>query len=202
MTQTIPPGLGRYRSLIEQLVRSVEPFVPTCESDIAIQVERGVGFPISLTRPPGSSLPDSFARLANLAAAGRLARVDVVDRSGHRRPIYRPLLTFAWLATAQQATSLPPAWSEAIERSCEGLMADCAATPAAGGAAPAAQAGPICVAALAALGLTVAGTRLGRPEWTNAGRDAMRALAEGQTSSGAFFAPADRTTRRRSGITS
>jgi hypothetical protein len=80
--------LARYAALIDGLIVHPLVFVPEAETETAVQVERGVVYPQALK---SQTLPSStpLDRLLDLAQAGRIDAMIVLDRHGHRRPFYR-----------------------------------------------------------------------------------------------------------------
>src|SRR5688572_1808964 len=90
----------RYTALITDAVgtRAGDPFQPATEGDTAVQVERGTVYAAALVgRPRDASAIDRIERLVRMAAGGPPGSVVVVDAAGHHRPVYRPLLVYAWL---------------------------------------------------------------------------------------------------------
>src|SRR6476659_7053488 len=92
----------RYATLIEQALTSTASattppaFTPTAESATALQIERGVVRRDALLAAPSS--PSLTERLIHVSTVDRLRPLAIVDRAGHHRPVYRPLLAYAWLA--------------------------------------------------------------------------------------------------------
>src|SRR2546430_6515558 len=80
----------KYHHLIESLMRSSlrSPSLDA-ESATAIQVERG-----SIIAGGDAALVE---RLIEVAKSERLSTMAVIDSAGHLRPVYRPLLVYAWL---------------------------------------------------------------------------------------------------------
>jgi len=87
--------LEQYARQIRQILSGLQDFKPQAESPSGIQVERGAVFAKTLLDP------DFRVSLPNLTATQR-----IIDRNGHSRPIYRPLLGYALL----QAHPVAPAW--------------------------------------------------------------------------------------------
>lgn len=80
--------------LLSQEVR----FDPEVESESAIQLERGVIYPeVLLTHAWAKSAIERMIQMGTSNDATRLARLAVVDRQGHHRPVYRGLLVYASL---------------------------------------------------------------------------------------------------------
>src|SRR4051812_10627259 len=87
----------RYAALIEQaLTAAMSPATFDAESATAVQVERGVMLRDAvLGMPPDSSQTEALILLST--SIDQLRPLAVIDRSGHHRPVYRPLLAYAWL---------------------------------------------------------------------------------------------------------
>src|SRR5437773_694927 len=90
----------------------------TSESANAVQVERGIVLPWALVGPARDESP-AVDRLIELARFPRAGDVAVIDAGGHDRPVYRPLLIYAWLVAFRvRYETLPPSefgrWDEAL----------------------------------------------------------------------------------------
>src|SRR3978361_219876 len=89
----------QYDTLISELLPlqlEILPFAANSEfPEIPLSV--GVAFPLLMksARTPLSPVIALVEPL--LAATAILADVCVVDRAGHSRPVYRPLLVYSWL---------------------------------------------------------------------------------------------------------
>ena len=106
----------RYAKLIENLLARAVPFAATRESATVAQVERATALADLLADRP-------------VSAVG--VRADVVDAAGHRRPVYRSVLAYAYRA-AGVAPPLADRWLASLP------TADVAFTAADGAAAAAA----------------------------------------------------------------
>src|SRR5438270_13215945 len=86
----------RYAGLITAALRGSGASVPiayNAEDPRLVQVERGVVFPELLLDAARAREPvEVVQRLIAASEATRLARLVIVDRTGHSRPVYRPLL--------------------------------------------------------------------------------------------------------------
>src|SRR3954451_6807461 len=97
MSQTAQEEFRRYAAMIDAALPPAEPFRPATEGPAAVQVDRGVVFPICLRDSRDPLAADHVERLISLSSLRHVADIAVVDRAGHRRPVYRPLLGYAWL---------------------------------------------------------------------------------------------------------
>ena len=91
---------SRYAALIRPLIVLDESFDPSAEQAASLQVERGELFPLALGFGPEEpeALSARAERLIELARyPERLGTIAVVDRRDHHRPVYRPILIYAFL---------------------------------------------------------------------------------------------------------
>src|SRR2546423_5154576 len=133
-------AFSRYAKLIEDLIAT--PAAPRLdlEGATSVQVERG----IVLTHAVMDRV-DDFAtvdRLIEIARSERLATIAVIDAAGHLRPVYRPLLVYAWLSAFRiQYEKLPRdefgrwdaalrAWGDLLETELETTGIESEPTPA------------------------------------------------------------------------
>src|SRR5687768_14644012 len=108
----------RYASLLEDGLGRGAPFSPHAETATAVQAERGIVFAHSLLLPPRDGQAE-VERLLQISTIEKVGELVVVDRAGHHRPVYRPLLIYSWLqAFRLQYETLPRAefgrWEEAL----------------------------------------------------------------------------------------
>jgi hypothetical protein len=183
-------AVRRYADLIEPKLEIPSGFTPSEESDSAVQVERALMFPMVVrTATP----PSEFAeRLVELATSARLPGMDVVDRLGHQRPVYRPLLVYSWLMTYRlQFETLPrmefARWDEALRAWCDVLADSLSQFHLPGTGIPAASGALASSAAWSALALRVAGSLFIRDPWTDLAAGVMGQLSRAQQPSGAFL---------------
>src|SRR4051812_31378184 len=121
------------------------PLLLRTEGESAVQVERGVVYARAVGAAPDINLVAAdVERLARLGGVEALPRVAVVDGSGHHRPVYRPLLVYAWLqAFGLLYEVLPRAefgrWEEALRGWCDLLEGELGATRIAEGGTPASR---------------------------------------------------------------
>ena len=102
MPKSVQQDLRRYATLIEAALPGQVPFHARVETATSVQVERGTIYPLALLHRTDESSLERVDRLVRLAAPPQspepasplpvLGSVAVVDRSGVRRPEYRPLL--------------------------------------------------------------------------------------------------------------
>ena len=109
-------SFGNYVGIIEGMLATGADFVAETESDSTVQVERGM---ILADAAVGRNVAwDTHTRrLVELAASERFADIAVVDLTGQKRSIYRPLLVYAW-AAAMGAPTDPTAlkkWRMVLE---------------------------------------------------------------------------------------
>jgi hypothetical protein len=192
--------LRRYATLVAAAISTEIPFEPTAEGATAVQVERGTIFPLALAQTPHPREASRVERLIALAGAaardaapGALATVAVVDRSGHHRPEYRPLLIYAWLQAFRVLYETLPRmefsrWDEALRAWCDLLEAELTHARLPDGAIPAARGGFATESAWAALALYAAGKLFVRDAWTDLASDTFGRLTRGQGETGAFLA--------------
>jgi hypothetical protein len=147
-----------YRPLIESLVAAGHGFSPTVESASAAQVERSV------------VLADAMAGRAGPEWPG--VRPRVVDAADHCRPIYRAVLSYAYLAAGVVTGSPPPTEPELADP-------DVPFTAAAGAEAAA--------VVWSALALHAGSIAFGRSDWATAARAVFERLVTSQAPSGALL---------------
>jgi len=185
------PGIRDYATAMEGLLRRTFTFTPSAESTYAVQIERAAVFPELMS---GSAVHrDAFVeRLITLALAGRDRDAVIVDRLGHQRSVYRPLLVYAWLiAFKLQYEKLSREtfgrWEESLRLWCDGLEASLQ-TPLGAEVIPASAGATVAEAAWTALALDVAGRLFIRDAWTDLAADAFGRISRLQQASGAFLA--------------
>ena len=186
----------RYDQLIAAPLRDARMPRPTSETDATLQAERGGA--VFASALAGSIDVAAVDRLVELSAAvsarpEELAQLAVVDAAGHARPVYRPLLIYAWLMSYRVAyETLPPGtfgrWDEALRPWCDLLESEL------GGpisisetVTPAIRGGSAAEAAWTALALHAAGKIFVRDAWTDLAADTFGRLSRGQRESGAFL---------------
>jgi hypothetical protein len=201
MTGDIRPTFRRYAEGLADIVAGASGagggarFVPAAEGETAVQVERGVVYARALgARPDLAAIAADVDRLARIDSPGVLSTVAVVDRLGHHRPVYRPLLVYAWLQAFKLLYEVLPRaefgrWEEALRAWCDLLEGELGAARVAGGGTPASRGDVASEAAWTALALFAAGRLLVRDAWTDLASDAFGRLTRGQTAEGTFLVP-------------
>jgi hypothetical protein len=113
MAIDVDPELRRYAELIERSLRAaltvIEPARPDEPSTL---VERGLIYPIVL------SSSDRAIELPRIPADSPTTSPDVVDRYGHRRPVYRGLLFYSLFRAMKLAgvgTEVVQKWARLLE---------------------------------------------------------------------------------------
>jgi len=183
----------RYASLLEHAMPSSVSFAPEVEDATTVQVERGLVLPLCMSDPSAGGAEPLVGRLIELTAFGQPTRVAVVDRFGHDRPAYRPLLVYAWLQAFRIAyETLPRAdfgrWEEGLRAWCDDLETRLDASHLTAGGIPASRGASVAEAAWVALALHVAGKVFIRDAWTDLAGDVFGRLVRGQQPSGALLA--------------
>ena len=190
MTNTLD-DFARFAQLISSTFSSVPQFAPTSETANSVQVERGIVFARSMNDPKHWQ-SSSVERLIELSTAPTLPRITIVDRHGHTRPVYRPLLTYCWLQTFSRAyEALPRAefgrWEESIRAWCDVLEATIGDFEWPIDAIPASLGSRASEVAWAALTLHVAGKVFVRDAFTDFAADTFGRFTKRQRETGPFF---------------
>ena len=182
----------RYADLIAARLRDARIPTPSIETATTLQVERGA---LLASTVRGEAIdPRAVDRLVELSATpDRLSQVNFIDAAGHTRPVYRPLLIYAWLMSYRIAyEALPPStfgrWDETLRPWCDLLEAELGPISVSETATPAMRGGSAAEAAWTALALYVAGKIFIRDAWTDLAADTFGRLARGQHENGAFLA--------------
>src|SRR4051812_18157329 len=181
----------RFAHLIAASISSVPQFTPTAETATSVQVERGVVFAHSMNDPQHWQ-SESIERLIEISTAPNLSRIAVVDRHGHTRPVYRPLLVYCWLQTFARAyEALPRAefgrWEESVRAWCDVLESSIGEFEWPAGAIPARLGSRAADIACSALTLHVAGKVFVRDAFTDFAADTFGRFTKRQLDDGAFF---------------
>jgi hypothetical protein len=145
-----------------------------------------------LSRPVDES---AVGRLIELSTSDRLSEINVLDSTGHHRPVYRGLLVYSWLQAYQLLYETPPReefgrWEEGLRRWCDLLEAELTENALPAGAIPAGRGASATEAAWTALALHVAGKIFLREAWTDLAADTFGKLTRAQAPSGAFLTAA------------
>jgi hypothetical protein len=183
----------RYSELIGSMLGDLPPFVAEAEAPAALQVERSAALAALLrnsTVVPGVHI-DRILELTRLEPA-RLHAVAVVDRRGHHRPLYRPLLihsalqcfslVYETLARAEfgRWEEALRAWADVLEGELGQIGWDATSLWAGRGASAA-------EACWTALALHAAGKIFVRDAWTDLASDTFGKLTRAQQPSGAYL---------------
>lgn len=191
---THAPGIlatfSRYASMLEGRIRGGS-FEPSAESASAVQVERGIVLAGALA---DSSAEDAGIadRLVELSRSERLGTIAVVDAAGHHRPVYRPLLIYAWLVAFKLryetlSQSEFGRWDESLRTWSDLLESEVERIDLVESGVPAARGASITEAAWSALALFVAGKVFVRDAWIDLASVTFGKLTRGQQSSGAYL---------------
>ena len=195
---------ARYGNHIEETLRTAPRFEAVAEDASAVQVERALVFPLALTgrRDDGADrggadtteteLAALVDRLVESSSSAQLEHLAVVDRHGHHRPVYRPLLVYAWLQAFRLTyESLPRPlfgrWEEGLRPWCDLLESQLGQIDWPSDPVSPTREASVAEAAWIALALHVAGTVYVRDAWTDLASDTFGRLVRSQASSGAML---------------
>ena len=195
MPHPIQEDFRRYAALIEALLPpSPAPETFAAESDSAVQVERGAVYAAGLRGTADNITMAAAERIVTLTHPGAagLHRLAVVDRQGHHRPLYRPLLVYGWLQAFRLLYEVLPRmdfsrWEEALRAWCDLLEAELTGMRWADGEVPGARGAFVGEAAWTALALFAAGKVFVRDAWTDLASDAIGRVARAQRPEGNFL---------------
>jgi hypothetical protein len=102
-----PTTCLRYVALLERLRKNARWHTPINEPPGLLRVERGA--------TTTDTVVHIRSKMTDLARTGAITSTDVVDASGHRREVYRPLLIYRWLSTDPAAPhDTVRAWGDAL----------------------------------------------------------------------------------------
>ena len=181
----------KYAGMIQPLLERDLPVSGKFGGSAAIQVGRGTVLPLMLNEVNVEGL-SRVERLIQVTRETRLDTVAIVDGMGHHRPIYRPILVYAWLsAFSLRYEDLPRQefgrWEEALRAwsdLLEAELGDIAWDETSAWAARGSSAGEACWIALA---LHRAGKVFVRDVWIDLASDLFGKLIKAQQPSGAFL---------------
>ena len=181
----------KYAGMISSLLTRGADFAIKSEGSAAIQVERGTVLPLMLDDVNVEGL-SRVERLIEVTRGGRLETIAIVDRMGHHRPVYRPLLIYAWLsAFSLRYEDLPREefgrWEEALRAWSDLLEAELGDIGWDQTSAWAARGGSASEACWIALALQRAGKVFVRDVWIDLASDLFGKLVKAQQPSGAFL---------------
>src|SRR5690349_10858669 len=91
----IHESFRKYAALVGSELNLPAFFTPQ-ESEFALQVERGLAFAAQMVKAQQTDM-DYVGRLMEVASRPGLREMRVIERFGIQRPVYRPLLIYAWL---------------------------------------------------------------------------------------------------------
>jgi hypothetical protein len=191
----------RYDGIVSATLRAAANRVAmpaaTTEGPAEVRLERGSAYAAAVlaSEAPGQPGADPSDRLAEPTQSAELAQVAVIDPAGHRRPVYRPLLVYAWLQAFRiHDQSLPHGpfgrWDHTLRPWCDLLEARLGEIGIEQTLHSAARGDSVVEAAWTALALSVAGKIFGRDAWTRLAADAFGSLVRAQRPGGAFLAAA------------
>lgn len=177
----------RYAALLESMIPAEPAFASTAEGATSIQVERGVVFPRVMKGAGDGGLVE---RLIEVTSTGAIERLVVVDRAGHHRPVYRPLLVYCWLQAFRIVYETLPRgefgrWEEGLRPWCDLLEAELGDMSLDN--VSASRGGVAAEAAWTALALHVAGKVYVRDAWTDLAGDTFGRLTRAQQPGGPFL---------------
>jgi len=184
--------LRRYREIVRSLMSPTSAFQPESESGTAVQVERGTVFAMLLI-DRGEKDMSRVERLIELSRSPRLTHIAVVDRTGHHRPIYRPLLTYAWLQAFRMSYETLPRpefgrWEESLRVYSDLLESSMGEVEWSENSLTASYGATASELAWTALALFAAGKVFIRDAWTDLASDFFGKLILAQQADGAFLA--------------
>ncbi|MEO6434688.1 MAG: hypothetical protein ABIP55_02860 [Tepidisphaeraceae bacterium] len=183
---------SRYAALIDAALTPPDEFIPAAESATALQVERGAVFARAIKNLPTEGDAPFVDRLIEIAPSQRIGQLAFVDRAGHHRPLYRPLMFYGWLNTYRLRFETLPRlefgrWDEALRLWCDLLEAELETIPINETGTPASRGDSASESAWTALALHVAGKVFVRDAWTDLAADLFGRLSRGQLDNGAFL---------------
>jgi len=186
----IVSDFARYKALVQSLLHP-EPFVPTAESNQAIQIGRACIFRDAITSKDNPNL-SAIDRVLEMGTSGKLSSAIVLDRTGHHRPVYPALLIYACLQSFRIQYELLPRsdfgrWEEGLRPWCdhlESVLGDLQFDP---GLISAGRGSTLTQAAWTALALHVAGKVYVRDAWTDLASDFFGRLTQSQNTDGTFL---------------
>src|SRR4051812_42872445 len=118
--------IRRYAAMIEAMIPAAPVFDASLESATSIQVERGLVLPRVMKGANDGKLVERMIEVASIG--GGIDRLAVVDRGGHHRPVYRPLLVYCALQAFRIVYETLPRsqfgrWEEGLRPWCDLLEA-------------------------------------------------------------------------------
>ena len=168
-------------------------FQPEREDADRVQVERGVVLLQFMLQPQEAARAvEPAERLIEVSRNVALARSIVIDRAGHARPVYRPLLAYCWMQAFRLGYELIPRaefgrWEEATRAWCDDLEFRLGEFIWPASDLPASNGDRAAEACWIALTLHVAGKVFIRDAWTDLAGDVFGKLVRRQRDTGAFL---------------
>lgn len=191
MARLRPEEHQRYTRLIRAAMGNSFAFAPEREDDHAIQIERGIVYPMALTGRSATELQSPVERLIRSSGPGNLPSpedIAIVDRAGHARRAYPGLLIYCWAQALRQLTAPNTSeWAESLRRWSDRLEDELLAFTWPIGGLPAARGDAATGAVWAALALYALAPTLDEPRWWELAADTFGRLGAGQQSSGALL---------------
>jgi hypothetical protein len=177
---------NRYAGIITARIANLPAFSAQAESATAVQVERGVLYPLAMLDPTLIDVSPA-ARLVELSNSPRLVNIAIVDRSSHHRPAYRALLVYSWLQAFRMAYETLPRsefgrWEEGLRPWCDLLESDLGEISWPEDGMPAGRGASATEAVWIALALSVAGKIYVRDAWIDLASDTFGKLVRSQQS--------------------
>jgi hypothetical protein len=191
MAESVAADLRRYAGLVKDLLKGDFSFSNSVESATSIAVERGAVLPLMLDAVTSEGLA-RVERLIEITRAGRLDTIAVVDAQGHHRPIYRPILVYAWLSAFHlRYEDLPRSefgrWEEALRAWADLLEAELGEIGWDATSVWAGRGGSASEACWIAAALHKAGKVYVRDAWVDLASDLFGKVVKAQGASGAFL---------------
>ena len=191
MAESALAEFRKYALMIAPLLARGFDFSIKSEGSAAIQVERGTVLPLMLDDVNVEGL-SRVERLIEVTRGGRLETIAIIDRMGHHRPVYRPLLIYGWLsAFSLRYEDLPREefgrWQEALRAWSDLLEAELGDIGWNQTSVWAARGGSASEACWIALALHRAGKVYVRDVWIDLASDLFGKLVKAQQPSGAFL---------------
>jgi hypothetical protein len=191
MAESVVAEFRKYAGLVAGLLKGESSFSDSIESTTSIAVERGTMLPLLLDSVTTEGLA-RVERLIEITRAGRLETIVVVDAQGHHRPIYRPILVYAWLSAFHlRYEDLPRSefgrWEEALRAWADLLEAELGNIGWDATSAWAGRGGSAGEACWIAAALHRAGKVYVRDAWVDLASDLFGKVVKAQQASGAFL---------------
>ena len=158
-----------------------------------VQVERGIVFLQFLLQPlEAAQTVEPAERLIEVSRNSMPGHLSIVDRAGHTRPVYRPLLAYCWMQAFRLGYELIPhaefgRWEEATRAWCDDLEFRLGEFIWPASELPASSGDRVAEVCWIALTLHIAGKVFIRDAWTDLAGDVFGKLVRRQRDTGAFL---------------